>query len=201
MMWLVRRLSLPLLAALAACNLAISDKPLLTEADRSAVRLKDGYWAIAEQDCRFDAAQPVDGWPKCADWVVIAGNQIVRERDKNVFGVEPALLIADGKPLIMQVFSKSENGGTPFYTFAAIEPTTITASGQTAAMDVWIVECRPDPSRATPGVPAVGQYPGFDDDCRPDSIDALRNAAAAGRPHQDEMIVARWVRAADGGGD
>jgi len=171
-----------LLLALVGCNIAVSDVPVFGEAQRSSVRLKDGYWAIAERDCHYDAAQPVNSWPGCADWMIIADNQIVRERDKNVLGVEPRLLIADGKPLIAQVLSKSEKSEAPYYTFAAIEPKAIAPTGQIAAMDLWIIT-------------AVGNYPGFDADCRPRSIQALRAAAAASRPHQDEMIVAKWVRA------
>lgn len=185
-----------LLVMLAGCNIAVSDKPIFGEAQRSTVRLKDGYWAIAEQTCHYDATQPVDSWPGCADWIVIAGNQIVRERDKNVFGVDPTLLIGAGKPLIMQVFSKSENGQAPFYTFGAIEPTAITPAGEIAAMQVWIVECVANSSRSPPGASTVGHYPGFDADCHPGSIDALRAAATASRPHEDEMIVAKWVRGA-----
>lgn len=184
-----------LLLALVGCNIAVSDVPVFGEAQRSSVRLKDGYWAIAERDCHYDAAQPVNSWPGCADWMIIADNQIVRERDKNVLGVEPRLLIADGKPLIAQVLSKSEKSEAPYYTFAAIEPKAIAPTGQIAAMDLWIIECRADPLRSPPGATAVGNYPGFDADCRPRSIQALRAAAAASRPHQDEMIVAKWVRA------
>ena len=179
-------LAMALLLALAGCNIAVSDKPVFGEAQRSTVRLKDGYWVIAEQGCKYDSTKPVDSWPGCADWIVIAGNQIVRERDKNVFGVEPALLIAVGEPLIMQIFSKSERGEQPFYSFGAIEPKAATPGGEVAAMQVWVVECGADSSH---------HYPGFDTECRPGSSDALRAAATASRPQENEMIVAKWVRA------
>lgn len=75
-----------------------------------------------------------------------------------------------------------------------LEPTTTTPAGQIAAMGVWIIECEAHPSRTPSGANPSGHYPGFDADCRPGSIDALRNAAAASRPPPDEIINAKWVR-------
>jgi len=85
----------PILLALADCNIALSEIPVLGEAQRSSVQLKDGYWAVAERDCSFDPAKPVENWPRCADWVVLDHNQIVRQRDNNVLGLAPTMLIAD----------------------------------------------------------------------------------------------------------
>ena len=186
----------PILLALAGCNIALSEIPVLGEAQRSSVQLKDGYWAVAERDCSFDPAKPVENWPRCADWVVLDHNQIVRQRDNNVLGLAPTMLIADGKPMILQLFSKWKDGETPLYTFAALEPTTTTPAGQIAAMGLWIIECEAQPSRTPPGSGAPSHYPGFDADCRPGSLDALRNAAAASRPPPDEIISAKWVRSA-----
>lgn len=186
----------PILLALAGCNIALSEIPVLGEAQRSSVQLKDGFWVIAEQDCSYDLAKPIESWPGCADWVVFDHNQIVRQRDNNVLGLAPTMLIADGKPMILQLFSKWKDGETPLYTFAALEPTATTPAGQIAAMGVWIIECEARPSGTAPASGAPSRYPGFDADCRPASLAALRNAATASRPAPDEIINAKWVRVA-----
>jgi len=189
-----RGLLLPILLALGACNMAISDQPMFSDAQRSSVQLRDGYWVMDDRECRFDAAQRAEAWPECADWAVIVGNRIVGERVKDLGGVDPALFIADGKPLILQMHSKPQKGEESFYHFAAIEPAATDADGRVGAFALWIVKCGVE-ERKPRGSAKVKPYPGFNAECRPVSVEALRAAAIASRPQSDELNRLKWVRA------
>jgi hypothetical protein len=62
---------------LAACtNMVRSQTPWFGAADAAgAPSLRDGVWAAAASDCRFDASRPLEQWPDCAHGRVIRGGE------------------------------------------------------------------------------------------------------------------------------
>jgi hypothetical protein len=188
---------LPLCAALAACNMAISDHPMLSGEPRSALKLKDGLWAVDDPDCKFHAARPVRRWPKCARWLVIKAGKIVGGKDLKPLGLPVELVIADGKPLILQFPFTGESDDkkkVKAYTYLALEPRGSDPAGSIVDMQSWSVACGvEDPGDALRS--KVQHFPGMNEDCNPESVEAIRTAAAAGPQGSDKKERWRWVRA------
>src|SRR4051812_38974516 len=93
------RTLLILLAALslAACNAAVSEKPLFSARDaRGAPALKPGLWAMMENDsCALDVAPPPTQWPECAKPMIFDGRSLTSPSD----GKAPLpYLFAKGSP-------------------------------------------------------------------------------------------------------
>jgi hypothetical protein len=181
-----------LLLALGACNMAVSDHPMFTTADRLTTPLKDGLWAGDDPECAVDMALPKEKWPKCAAWLVIRGNEVVdfwgdeeKDEDRPV-----GFFMANGQPPIVQI--KMVEKDKHSFLFAAIEPTTRDAAGAVTALNLWFVPCG---TEKVPGSSSqIDPYPGFDKDCRPLTASALRTAAVAGRPKADPGRM-KWLRA------
>jgi len=73
------------------------------------------------------------------------------------------------------------------------------AGERLSAVDLWLVMCGKFSARERRGEEEAGKefftYPGFDKQCRPNSIDAFRAAAAASRTPERQRLQIRWVRA------
>src|SRR3954452_3599575 len=114
----LRLVALPiLLALLGGCNVAMSDKPLFQEAQRSsALLLQDGLWVLDEPDCSADLAKPRAQWPGCVDWVIVSANKAVLSSDSKPDEGADDIFIVEGKPPLVQarVISK---GSEPFYAY------------------------------------------------------------------------------------
>jgi len=184
---------LPLCAALTACNMAISDHPMLAGQPKSALELKDGLWTLDDPDCKFDHRRPVHRWPKCAGWMILKDGRIVGGKDAKRGEVPVELLIADGTPPILEFPLKDEGKKVAEgYAYIAIEPTANDA-GRVTTMNFWIVGCG---TEKVPGSTSeIDPYPGIDKDCHPLSIDALRAAATLSRPSPEKLGRIRWIRA------
>ena|SRR6185369_13237009 len=89
---------LPTCLALTACNVALSDHPMLAGEPRSPLKLRDGLWSLEDADCRFKAERPRRHWPKCATWVVIDDGKVVGGKDLPPGDLPVELVIADGTP-------------------------------------------------------------------------------------------------------
>lgn len=186
-----------LLSALSACNLATSERPMFSEAERSALQLKDGYWLIdGDVDCVVDAKIAVNQWPQCADWAIVANNRIVSARSDKIDDIDPALFIAAGEPPIMQILNKATAGNPAFYYFIGIAPTARDPAGKLTAANLWAVQCGIKKPNAA-GTSELVRYPGFNADCQPSSSEVVRAAADASRPIADELVRLRWMRAAN----
>ena len=180
-----------LCATLSACNVAMSDRPLFAEAQRSTTLiLEDGLWLMVDAGCEVDSAKDKAGWPKCADWVILKDNKMLASSDTKP-GEEPEdLFIVDGTPPLIQAESE---GADPDYTFVAIESVASSPARRIVSLSAWPVPCGIKDSKK--GASAkVAPYPGFDEKCRTTSVEALRAAAARGREPGTEVVRFRWVR-------
>ena len=179
---------------LSACNAAISDHPMFQEAERSSkVVLEDGLWFLVKDDCAVEPAQPTSAWPKCADWVILGGGKAIKSSDSKPQEGPEDVFIADGQPPLIQARIKT-NGSDVAYGFLALEPQAFSGAGKITDVKVWMVPCGIDqaPEAATP---KVQPYPGFTEDCHPNSVDALRAAASKGPSKITDVVEWKWVRA------
>lgn len=73
------------LLTLGACtNMVRSEAPWFGPTDAvNAPALRDGVWAVVDEDCSFDANRPLEQWPACAQGRVIRGGE---ELVLNYFG-------------------------------------------------------------------------------------------------------------------
>ncbi len=184
---------LPLCAALTACNMAISDHPMLAGQPRSALELQDGLWTIDDSDCKFDHRRPVHRWPKCAGWLIVKAGKIVGGKDMKRGEAAVELVITDGAPPIVEFPMKDEGKKEPeSYAYIVLEPTE-NNQGRVTTMNLWFVACG---TEKVPGsTREIDPYPGIDKDCHPLSIDALRMAATLSRPSAEKLSRIRWIRA------
>jgi len=187
----VRRLCLIVLLALGGCNLAVSDHPMFSSAERLATPLKDGPWVADVPDCKFNVDSPKTGWPKCALWTVVSDNKMVDVSGDKDEDRPAGFLIVGGQPPIVQI-DMLENGKHGFL-FIAIEPTSKPPSGPITTLNIWGVTCgrQNDPVDSRQG---VSPFPGFNKECQPQTAAALRAAAVASRPKSGEITRMKWVR-------
>jgi hypothetical protein len=182
-------------AALGACNAAISDHPMFQESERSSkLVLEDGTWLLVEPECDVDTAKPVESWPKCADWIVLSHNVAVKSSDNKPNEEPEDVFIVEGKPPLIQAKMKM-NGSDLVYAFLALEAQAVSPSGKITDGKVWMVPCGID--EAVEGAsPKVRPYPGFTEDCMPQTVDALRAAATKGPAKSSDVAEWKWVRPA-----
>lgn len=200
--------SLLILILVSGCDVAISEKPMFTEADTAgAPQFENGVWLLEEDsDCHVDAAQRVSRWPECANWVVVRNGQLferVREGDIAVKRVENAILIVAGEVGLAQIEYISSGGSAaepPVYFFAAFENIGKPPTLPLRSITLWSVLC--GTRDGTPGKAAADdepgelvRFPGFGEKCQPASQDALRAAALASRPPGPPRLRAIWMRA------
>jgi hypothetical protein len=180
---------------LGGCNMVHSDHPLFTAADAvGAPTFRGGVWAAPEPGCDFDPNLPVKQWPHCAN------GESMRNAE-----VGTTMLVAAGKPLIVQVTSNGTDDGAkapPDYFFVALDPVRLDGAGQIVAMHSWPIECGPPrrQSRHSKGPRGtLHPWPGMRMDpdgnnCTPASTAAIRAAALLSRPIGPAPNGAYWVR-------
>jgi len=184
---------LPASLALGACNMAISDHPMLIDEPRSAIKFKDGLWVAEDPDCKFSVKRPVRSWPKCANWLVLGNGKVVGGPDPKPGEVPAELVIAEGQPPILEFPLKDDGEKTAKgYAYLAIERTGSDAGGVTA-INLWAVACGTE--RVPGSTREIDPYPGIDNDCHPQSVNALRAAAVASRPATSKVGRMKWIRA------
>ena len=180
-----------LCATLSACNVAMSDRPLFAEAQRSTTLiLEDGLWLMVDANCEVDSAKDKAGWPKCANWVILKNNKIRTSSDTKPTEEPKNIFIVDGTPPLIQAESDDAD---PEYMFIAIESLTNSPARRIVSLNAWPVPCGIQDSKKGPSA-KVAPYPGFDEKCRTKSVEALRAAAARGREPGTEVVQFRWVR-------
>ena len=188
---------LPACIALSACNMAISDHPMLSGEPRAPLTLKDGLWTVDDADCRFKAERPRRRWPKCAAWVVIDRGKVVGGKDLTPADMPVELVVAAGPPLILEYpFTGEADDKRKFksYAYLVLEPTAPDPAGEVSDVRAWFVPCGAvEPSNSLG--PNIRHFPGLDEDCRPQSLDALRAAAGAGPQGSDKKARWHWIRA------
>jgi hypothetical protein len=186
---------LPLGVVLSACNVANSDHPMLAGEPRSAVKLKDGLWVAEDPKCRVDRRRPVRRWPRCAYWLVFTDGNVVGARDAKPNDLPIQLVIAEGKPPIVELPLKEQGQEeAKLYAYVAIEPTRFDSKGAAVDLRLWGVACGIE--EKTGSIQGkIRHFPGMDDDCHPASVEVLRTAAAAGPQGSDKKARWRWIRA------
>lgn len=191
------RLSMVLAAAalLAGCgNVVYSETPLFSKADRAgAPGFRPGLWAMPEPDCQFDPAQPLDGWPRCANGTAMNRRGPVEDPMKDARDY----LIVAGDPLIMQHGDKDE---TEFF-YTAVKPMAFDSRRRITAVEIWTVQCGPPPPGEETNVSnrhlTLQLHPGLEakgDNCVVRDRETLRAVARASRAWSAELITARWMR-------
>jgi len=182
-----------LLPVLGACNMAISETPLFTDADKANLIPRDGVWLTEDPDCRFDSNLPESQWPKCAIWAEVNGaNGQMLIRDGKDQDQQARFVIAKGDPPIVQILWRDDakDDGKTFYVFFGLEPGQKgTDTGFTTAA-TWEVKC----GTKDPAGSDIKPYPGLSPECRPSSQDAVRSAATASRPTAEMAMTWRWLR-------
>jgi len=186
---------LAICALLGACNAALSDHPMFLDSDRSTkLVIEDGLWFRVGPGCAVYPSKPTDSWPKCADWVIFDHNLAVKSSDSKPGEGPEDVFIVDGTPPIIQARVRT-NGSDVVYGFLALDAKAHSAAGRITDGKVWMVPCGID--EATSGAtPKVRPYPGFNKDCMPQSVDALRSAASKGPAKSSDVVEWKWVRPA-----
>jgi hypothetical protein len=182
-------------AALSACNIATSDKPLFAEAQRSSeIVLEDGLWAHVGSDCAVATAEPKEKWPKCAGWMVLKDSKVVAGVDMKADEKPQDVFIVDGKPALIQALVTVKGTDSPdlasFYGYFVIQPKARSAADRVNEVVVWPVPCGTAKADGK-----VAPYPGFNEDCRTKSIPALWAAAAKDPPADMPPMAFKWIRA------
>ena len=181
------------LALLGACNVAMSDKPLFGDAQRSrALVLEDGIWTLDKPDCSADLAKPRKDWPACVDWVIVGGNKALVGSDSKPGDGPEEILIVDGKPPLLQA-KVTTSGSPPSWGYLVFHPLGSSKTGRVTAVEVWAVPCGTQEGNAAN--PKIHPYPGFNEECRTTSADAVRAAASKERTADTESVTWRWLRA------
>lgn len=207
----MRFLAALLVLTLSGCGIAVSDKPMLAAADTAgAPQFADGVWLMPEfdeeADCAVDAAKPVSSWPDCATWALHKDGQwFARDGDSGIV-TKPvsraAVVVSNGDIAIVQLESEPGEDGTvdptPF-TFIAFDNKPA-ATAPLRAIGFWMVMCgkyEPVEGAAEDEADELVRFPGFDEKCRPESAQVLRDAAATSRPAADfQLPQFVWTRAA-----
>ena len=193
--------------------MAVSDKPMLTAADLAgAPRFENGVWLMSDQissePCPVDTIKPVSHWPACAIWLILSkGQWFAREGDAGIEirSLAGLITVSGGDMAIVQVQNAVLDDSPPDtapdplpYFFLAFDQKPV-AGERLSAVDLWLVMCGKFSARERRGEEEAGKefftYPGFDKQCRPNSIDVLRAAAAASRTPERQRLQIRWVRA------
>jgi hypothetical protein len=177
---------------LGACNVAMSDKPLFGDAQRSsALVLEDGIWTLDEPDCKADLGKPRKDWPNCVDWIIVGGSKALVGSDSKPGDGPEDILIVDGNPPLLQA-KVTTSGSPPTWGYLVFHSLGNSKTGRVTAVEVWPVACGTQEGNAAN--PKIHPYPGFSEECRTTSIDALRAAAARERPADTETVTWRWLR-------
>jgi hypothetical protein len=178
-------------AALSACNIAMSEKPLFTQRS-STVILEDGLWTRSDPKCSADLTKAKKQWPKCAGWLLLKSSKVVRGSDMKDDEEAQDVFIVDGRPVLVQALIKMSGPerSDNIYGYFILEPKDHSKAGRVTAIEFWPVPCgvdKPD-GKVTP-------YQGFDQDCRTTSAAVVRAAAARPRGPNVEPMLLKWVRA------
>ena len=187
---------LPASVALSACNIAVSDHPMLSGEPRSTLKLKDGLWAADNPECKFNTDGPAPQWPKCAYWLAFANGKIVGAQDAKPNELPLEIVIAEGKPQIVEFPLKDEaEKEAKSYAYIALEPASLDSTGAAIDLRMWFVACGTWDNPPHEGTTSeIKHFPGMDQDCHPVSVEAIRSAAAAGPQGQDKKGRLRWIR-------
>ena len=187
---------LPTCVALSACNMAVSDHPMLSAAPRSGLKFKDGLWALEDSDCKFDVQRPTPQWSKCALWFALRNNTIVDGPDRKPGERDVQLIIAAGEPPILEAPEEDPDNKKTSYSYLALEPMNSDSSGYVIGLRTWFVACGFERKGSIDDRPAyVKHFEGMDKDCHPTSVEAIRAAARVG-PQGAKKLRWRWIRAA-----
>ena len=152
---------------------------------------------------------PTRHWPACAIWLIHSkGQWFAREDDAGIEirSLAGLLTVSGGDMAIVQVQNAVLDDSPPDtapdplpYFFLAFDQKPV-AGERLRAVDLWLVMCGKFSARGRRSEEEAGKeffpYPGFDKQCRPNSIGALRAAAAASRTPERQRLQIRWVRAA-----
>jgi hypothetical protein len=186
-------------ALLGGCNLVTSPTPLFTEADAAGPPgLRPGIWVFSEGVCPFNAEAPPDRWPPCvkAERIDEHGRLVPHEDDKAW-----SMLLAKGDPMILQAV---DTGGGDAFFFAGVRPTRTERDGRVTALDVWFVDCGPEPPEDARNPDGSRRYVSLElgagltaemDGCVAHDAAAVRTAARASEARQEKRRY-RWVREA-----
>ena len=167
---------------------------MFQEAERSAkLNIEDGLWFRVDAECDVDTAKARTEWPKCADWVIVRGNQALKSNDTKADEPPQDIFIVDGKPPLIQAKIQT-NGSADSWGFLALEPRSYSPAGRITSAAVWMVPCGIDESTDA-ATPKIKPYPGMTEDCHPTTVAAIRASADKGPSKSSDVVRWTWVRA------
>lgn len=194
-------------AALAGCNMVVSDKPMLAP-DLAAPKLKPGVWANGDAaKCTYDIGAQLSEWPNCANPMIIRpdGTWLIFNRETGEWRAIEVML-GSGDPTVVQAKLPADvplgEGKLPRYIYLAMRPSERDAAGLVVAIDTWLMTCGPIEKRDTislearDGMVTKSPFAGLtviDGNCRPADMAALLNAAKESEALEDDKGAGRWV--------
>ena len=206
---------------LSACNMVISNEPMLARGPDSPA-MKPGIWIdTKEQDCEFDSDTSPETWPECADPAIVSEDgRFFTWEDKNQRWKGVNLVLGTGDPVVVQAELPVELTGAnplaPRFIYLAMRPTATDPGGLITAIKTWAVYCGPVEEKDDKQVTAENFEDAMADsvtrqpfagltvvqgNCIARDVAALQNAAGLSetldRHSEDGVGSARWLRAAD----
>lgn len=183
---------------LAACNMVVTDHPMIETSDE-APRLKPGIWDTTNaEDCSFDRQKPVRKWPECADPSLIgeAGEFLRYDREARRFvAVDEAELASTrwqhGDPMLAQQEWHDDETGVPLYFYVGFRPIERDRSGSISAYRFWLARCGPldDPTGSAEADPTDGQVSTDNEDEESMGAEESGFSEVTSRPFADLIVV------------
>ncbi len=205
----------PVLKSMLICALALlvsgcvivgSDQPLFGSGDIGHAVLRNGVWALPDDNCQFEPSQPAVRWPQCANPTQVTDGRLTGgfgKADKPPQTI--AIVLADGDPVVLQLEAPDDRKpDDPRYVYAALEPIRTDPQGRIVEAHVWLVLCFKTP--LNPKAAKPHPYPGLvlrqgSQYCRATQQGPVRDAARLTRTNaikgEPFWLTARWIR--DGG--
>lgn len=189
-------------AALSGCDAVVSKTPLILPADtQGAVMLREGWWVLVDDACRFDARKPTRRWPSCVDSTLVRSDATSGFSAIQEFSVERGawesrpFLMTPGDPQLVQY--EDARDGWSIYYYYGLKPVARDEGGRMIEALVWFALC--NRSADDSGAEAKDRKlpPGLSPDgetgnCIAADVAAVRAAVVASQGADSGRL--RWVR-------
>jgi hypothetical protein len=197
-------------AASAGCNVIVSPTPLFFPKDSAGqAQLRPGVWTDERKGCDFDAGQPIDKWPDCANVWVVRPGEIVGTKDRGTDKATTArypTVLAKGDPAVLQI-GDTNDPDSKLYLFLGIRPLKTDTQGRIVEFKAWPTLCGPPPTQDPNGKAVSSLSPKMIEGLTPDDKQqdciahdqrpvriAARESEAWNGDDQDGRDLSRWVR-------
>jgi hypothetical protein len=125
--------------------------------------------------------------------VIVSQSKAVLGSDSKPGDGPEDILIVDGKPPLLQA-KVTTTGSPPAWGYLVFHPQVVSKTGRITTVQAWAVACGTEEPRGG-NSPKIHPYPGFDENCRTTSVEAVRAAASRERAPDTETVTWKWLRA------